>query len=455
MHDDNRTDAKPPRTAAIDLGDMARKPWARFVGLASLALGFLAALDVATELATERSRYRDDAVEQVAASWGRAQRIVGPVLTVPVERTEFVRGGPPKQSQTLMRLVPAAQTVAVEAKTERLRRGLFDVPTYRAAVSITARFAPAVPEADEAALVRWDKARLSVAVTDMRAMRGEPEVVVAGDALRTEPLTAAGADLFASGSAGFQVPLGRQIGGETVEIRLAFRGSERIEAVPLGDATAIDMTADWPDPSFFGPFAPDRRDIGAHGFAAHWEVSRFGRGFGSVVEFGQDARAPARAPVEAVGVRLFPAVDAYKLTVRAMKSGFLFVLYSFAALYLFGLRQKRQAGLLHYGLAGASVSVFFLLLLSLAEICGFATSYAAAAALVIGQLGLFAWSVTREPLPTLCFVSLLVGLYGALYAMLRAEEHSLLIGSLGLFAAIGAAMYLSRHTVPARSPQSL
>ena len=47
-------------------------------------------------------------------------------------------------------------------------------------------------------------------------------------------------------------------------------------------------------------------------------------------------------------------------------------------------------------------------------------------------------------LPSLLVGGLLTGLYGFLFCLLRMEDYSLLIGSLGLFVILGIVMYISR-----------
>jgi inner membrane protein len=95
-------------------------------------------------------------------------------------------------------------------------------------------------------------------------------------------------------------------------------------------------------------------------------------------------------------------------------------------------------------LVGAALCVFYVLLLSLAEVIDFPAAYALSAAAVVLQTGLFTWAVIRRSGPVILFVAVLTCVYGYLYVLLELEDLALLGGALGLFLLLSVAMYALR-----------
>src|SRR4029450_6930427 len=94
---------------------------------------------------------------------------------------------------------------------------------------------------------------------------------------------------------------------------------------------------------------------------------------------------------------------------------------------------------------GAALVLFFVLLLAFAEVIGFTLAYLVASAAIIGLNTAYSAAVPKSWRPALLIGGLLTGLYGVLYVLLSLEAFSLLIGSLMLFVALAAVMYLTRN----------
>ena len=84
------------------------------------------------------------------------------------------------------------------------------------------------------------------------------------------------------------------------------------------------------------------------------------------------------------------------------------------------------------------------MLLAFAEVIGFSPAYIVAAAAIIGLLTAYSAAVLGSWRRGGFIAGLLIALYGVLYVLLSLEAYSLLIGSLLLFAALAAVMYLTR-----------
>jgi inner membrane protein len=97
-----------------------------------------------------------------------------------------------------------------------------------------------------------------------------------------------------------------------------------------------------------------------------------------------------------------------------------------------------------YGLVGIALAMFYLLLTSLSEHISFDIAYAIASAACVGLLTFYVSYVLQSFKRGVGFGALLAALYGALYVLLRSEDHSLLLGSGLLFALLTAVMVGTR-----------
>jgi inner membrane protein len=138
-------------------------------------------------------------------------------------------------------------------------------------------------------------------------------------------------------------------------------------------------------------------------------------------------------------------VDLYSQVDRATKYGFLFIGFTFLAFLLFDIVGGVRVSAVEYLLVGAGLVLFFVMLLAFAEVVGFAGAYLVAAAAITGLITSYSAAVLKSRRRAGFIAALLAGLYAALYLLLNLEAYSLLIGSLLLFAALAATMYLTRN----------
>ena len=114
------------------------------------------------------------------------------------------------------------------------------------------------------------------------------------------------------------------------------------------------------------------------------------------------------------------------------------------ALLMFDLIGGVKVSPIEYGLVGAGLVLFFVMLLAFAEVVGFSLAYCIAGGAIIALLTAYSSAVLRSWRRGGLIAGLLTALYGVLYVLLSLEDLSLLIGSLLLFAALAAVMYLTR-----------
>ena len=438
-------------------GDLFRRypVYWKLAMLAVMALASLFPLERIRDLILEREFRQASVAAEIKAAWGGDQKIVGPVLILPVDKA-----APPTTTEDgdilerrwpdgVIYVLPADLTIEADLDVETKRRGIYETPVYTAETTLRGHFA--VPDLDslgieDAVLVRWSEATIEVYIADLASV------------LRIDELN------WDETMAAFQV--GRRIGDQgaklvaapslsesltdwngTFEISLAGNGTSVLGFQPLGRTTSIAVRADWPHPSFAGAFLPTQTEIDDQGFAASWQVSGFARPMPQQwrsTEFGLgDVYTPDLD--KAATLRLVDPVDHYLKSERAAKYGLLFVALVFGAVFIFEATTGGRIHVIQYGMVAAALCLFFLLLVSLSEVLGFTLAYWIAAA---AALSLIAWYLAKcmaSYRHGMIVATLLAAVYGYLFSTLQSEDRALLLGSLLLFAALGAAMVATRN----------
>jgi inner membrane protein len=448
---------------------MRRSQGLRLLVLSFLALLLLIPVGMVRGVIEERTARRDEAVRDVAASWGGAQRIAGPRLVVPfvVRWQEPIADGKTlaRERRDVAVFLPKTLDVAGTLDPSALSRGIFDVTVYAARLTLSGAFtAPDfAPLGVAPSEVLWERAELVLDVSEVRAI-DEVALSWGKEALAFEP----GGGRAQPHASAIHVPLGgRAEHGAQFEIALSARGSESLALAPLGEKTTAQLSASWPSPSFSGAWLPAERSVSDAGFRARWTIASLGRGFPQSwlaadepvrtaqaaaravdVESESQARVgnehAARDPVT-FGVRLLQPVDAYRMAERSAKYAVLFIALTFATLWLFEVLAKSPLHSVQYLLVGAALCLFFLLELSLAEHIGFGVAYALASGGVVGLVGGYAWAVLRSAGRAGVVATIVTTLYAYLFVLLTNEDYALLAGALGLFAALAAVMWLTRR----------
>ncbi|MCW3835321.1 cell envelope integrity protein CreD [Sphingomonas canadensis] len=409
-------------------------------------------------LVYDREKQSETARSSIAEGWGGPQRVAGPVIVLPFSRPETVtvkeNGRDVTRTVTVkgeLQLVPASLQADTALQPERRARSIYQTVVYGAELRGRARFM--LPAADLARLqvdpatIAFDRAELRFGVSDPRALTQVGRLVVAGTPRAPQP----GNGPAATGGAGFFVPLDAAAlreGAIDAEFQLGFRGHTELTLVPRAGQTEWTVRSSWPHPSFTGGFLPESPRIDGTGFAATYRISNLALGATLLTRIGDPApagQAGAAEPPADARVTLVQPVDVYSQVTRAAKYGFLFIGFTFLAFLMFDVVGGHRVSPVEYLLVGAGLVLFFVMLLAMAEVIGFATAYLAAAGAIVALLTAYSAAVLRSWGRALLVALLLAGLYGALYVLLSLEAYSLLIGSGLLFLALAAVMYLTRN----------
>ena len=397
----------------------------------------------------ERQSRNNEAAEEVATKWGREQTIIGPIVTVPYEVEVIQYGnGLPVEGKKAARVEYAhflAKDLHIEAISENLfrHRGIFDIPVYRVDLQLKGRFSrPTFTDLEEKpSTILWDKAVLTLLVSDPRAITRQSAVEWNGEKLEFQP----GTWEFLGKGKRIQVMLKNRL-TEAEEFNfsshLTLQGSGGLFFAPMGENTTAAIESNWPDPSFQGEWLPVEQSVTENGFRASWQVSSLGRNFSQQWVDRPDTDIQARADL--FGVNFIEPVNSYRMTDRSVKYQILFLGLTFITLWLFEVLAGLRLHPLQYLLVGCGMCLFYLLELSLAEHIGFLKAYIVAASSIVFLQGGYCMAILRSARRAAVISAFIGLLYGYLYTLLIKQDYALLAGSIGLFLLLAVVMFLTR-----------
>lgn len=420
------------------------------------------------DLMQERESRAEGVIREVSSKWSGSQTLSGPILVIPYKVQEKIDRG--KDGIEIIEhtekyfFLPEDLAIAGEVLPEPRKRGIFDVVVYASALNITADFK--MPDFDKLNItpgnVIWKDAYMVFSITDLRGISDNLIFTVGDSAKTTEPSSNLGVLVKASSdtdrhayytyedaasdngftTSGVMAKLDWQTAedfkGKT-SIKLNLKGSQRLNFVPTGKTTAVNLTGTWNNPSFDGEFLPESHEVTDTSFTAHWEVLHYNRPFSQ-----QWNKLDERLTGSDFGVKLILPVDQYQKSIRTSKYGQLIIILTFMALFLVEITRKVRIHPFQYILIGAALIIYYTLLLSFSEQIGYNAAYAVASISTVVLISLYSKSFLKDKGLVALFTSLLVVFYTFIFVIILQQDFSLIIGSVGLFLIVGALMYFSR-----------
>lgn len=417
--------------------------------MALLILLLLIPIQMIQSVISEREARRASAIAEVSEKWGGAQTVVGPILVVPYRISWRDKEGVVHTRTESAQFLPTSLKMDGHLVPERRWRGIFEVVLYRLELSVSGSF----PHPDLAALgvppedVLFSQSFLTTGITDTRGIREDLRLTWDGAEVPFKP----GPGPTRLVATGIHAPMPsldeKPKPSHTFAFKIDLQGTETLSLAPLGIETDVTLKSPWPSPSFIGTFLPEKRDVSPQGFDARWKVSWFGRSFPQQWKSDEPVGDPKHDILtsSAFGVRLFLPADSYQQSTRSIKYAVLFVALTFLIFGMFETFSGLKLHPLQYLLVGFALSLFYLLLVSLSEQIGFARAYLASAVattLLISGYSLYILVVKTR---ALLIAAGLGSLYGYLFVLLRAEDYSLLLGSIALFVILAAIMFGTRN----------
>jgi inner membrane protein len=397
----------------------------------------------------ERQARGVEAAMEVSSKWGNQQFITGPVLVVPYTYRWVEKQRKDKVIEEIEHIearaaafLPDSLDIRAVAANETRQRGIFSVPVYRLDLTVTGRFSrPDFADLSvEPLAIAWERMHLVIGIADTRAIQKETAVTWSGTPVPFLP----GTGSFQDAESGIHTPVGFPAGTDSVEfsLPLELNGSQGIFFAPFGQSTTVDLKSNYPHPSFQGNWLPGERSVSDGGLEAKWSIPFLGRNYPQ----SWTSTGELREAIDAsrFGVAFLNPVDHYRMAERSVKYAALFILLTFATLWLFEVRAGMRVHPIQFLMLGGALCLFYLLLLALSEHIAFLLAYVLASVAVIGMVAAYGIVVLRGLHRALAVASGVALLYAYLYVLLVNEDYALLMGSIGLFLILGLIMYATR-----------
>ncbi len=444
---------------------MVRSAGIRFIVVGVLALLMFVPLGLVSDVVRERSNYSEQTISGLSREWGGEHLFSGPLVVIPVtedvtydRRREAVDAATGlalrdekgnavfehfeetvTETRSPIYVYPADLDVEISGQSTTRSRGVFEVPVYTAGVKMgfDFDFAPASSVVHDGEEIHWDDAVLSVFLTSNRGLRGVARLNAGDRDLALEPVPSGDGQ-----QRGITAALGDPRDLRRFDLSLGVNGAGTLAVAATGRTTRLAMTSDWPDPSFYGDFLPDTREVTEGGFTASWTIPHLAR---SLPQIGRENPDRAARDHATMGVRFITTNDFYQKAWRASRYGLLFIALTFLTILLLDRASMKPAHPVQYLMVGLAQSVFILLMVSYAEQIGFGAAYLVAAGATIGLLVLFGATALKLGRKTGVLGGVLVTVYAVLFMVLRSADHALLAGSTLAFVALALTMWLTRN----------
>jgi inner membrane protein len=422
--------------------------------IALLMLLLMIPISMINGIINERTSSQEKVVEEIAKSSSYSQKLVGPVLVVPYVKNikEWEVNADTKERYQVdvkvrgqLYFLPSAFAVDGKLKTERLARGIYEARLYYADNNISGHFDVPINYGITENLpdYEFDSPYISMGIKDIRGIQNGLSIQINNDHVDMQ----AGSKLKMLGEGVHATITPLDVSQKSIlhfKLSLILKGTESLSVVPIGRDSKVNLSSDWPHPSFIGDYLPSEREITDSGFTATWHTSYFSSNLEEHFNHCVSSADCDAFQSRVFGVSLIDPVDQYVKSDRAIKYAILFIALTFAGFFLFEILKRLAVHPIQYGLVGLALAFFYLLLVSLSEHIAFALAYLVASSACILLIGFYVSYVLRSVTRGSIFSGLLASLYGLLYGLLSAEDYALLMGSLLLFGLLGVFMILTR-----------
>ena len=423
----------------------------------TVKLGFIAVLVILllipsamiNELIRERAARQDETIKEVSDQYSGSQLIQGPILMIPYKKQlqENDSAGKPMTREIIQNIyiLPDQLNYKASLVPEILHRGIFEVAVYNSTIKVSGNFLKANLSALSIPADRLlpERAKLLFCVSDLKGLKTNPQISAAGQTLIAEP--AYGDNIFSNG---LQVSVnltGMVDQSVPFEFALDLKGSQELSFLHLGKTTDVEASGKWSGPEFDGRYLPDTRKVDSDGFSAKWRMLYYNRPFPQQWADDNSLLSTNKKIDDATfGVKLRLPVDQYQKTTRSSKYSLLIIMLTFISLFLTELIGKQKVHVFNYLLIGASMIIYYTLLLSLSEQLGFNPAYLIASVATIALIAVFLASILKNRKASVLFAFILTLFYTFIYVIIQLEDLALMIGSIALFIIIAVLMYFSR-----------
>ncbi len=400
-------------------------------------------LFMVSNLVAERESYRNDVENTLRQSTSGPQKLVGPLIAIPVTEVFYNLEKDEKveyKKSYMHFILPESLRVEGNQHVESRSIGIYDGQIWNTDLKIKAQFSTEKMSQLKGETLTLGQPFIVVGVGDARGIGTVNVSKINGETLTVEPGTGVSGTL-----SGIHIPLtDKALENKTFafEMSLNLAGTGSFAVAPVGRNSEMTLNSNWPHPGFMGDYLPVKHQIGKSGFQANWQSSWFANNMQSWLS---DGKTPEWSTIPAFSVTVATPADQYQLTDRAIKYAILLIALTFMAFFVFETLTGLRLHPMQYLLVGLSLVLFYLVLLALSEHAGFTPAWIVASLVAALMNGMYLQAVLKSWKRSGVFVLALLGLDVVMWFLLRSEDSALLLGSAVLALALFAVMYLTRH----------
>ena len=401
----------------------------------------------------ERQFYLEEAKGSVANSWTGSQLMMSPVLVIPyqlsaVTNTGFYTAGGNQLPETLSIVLPDQLDSVVEIANKGVFKGIYEVPVYSSGVSLTGVI-PLKKIQEQLAKIRSmprfshiGKSYITLHISDMRGIDSAPSLMINQQSMALHP----GSKLKAmvGGLHSEIVNLSGYDKDLNISLEFTLRGMGSFSFLQLADSAETSVRSDWPHPEFIGASLPMNREISSTGFTANWSATRFSSDSEALLSQCINTDSCAMLAGNSSGVNFIEPVDIYLQSERSAKYAILFIGLSFITFFIFENIKKTRIHPIQYTFVGLAISIFYLLLISLAEHIAFHWAYGIAVLCCSTLLLFYVRYMLNDLTSAVLFWLMMLSLYGLLFVIVQAEDFALLMGAFLVFFVLTVVMVVTR-----------
>ena len=224
------------------------------------------------QVIVERADYRSDVEDAIRQSTSGPQKLVGPLIAIPVTELYTVQ----EEDKTVERKrsfihfwLPESLMVDGNQNVEERKIGIYTGQVWHSDLTLKADFDVSRLGELNAPNITLGKPFIVVSVGDARGIGVVKAPEVNGTALTIEPGTG-----LEQGGQGVHIPLPEgDWRKQNLKLNMALNlsGTGDLSVVPTGRNSEMTLTSNWPHPSFLGDFLPAKREVSESGFQAQWQ----------------------------------------------------------------------------------------------------------------------------------------------------------------------------------------
>jgi len=414
----------------------------KLIVIGFIILLLLIPLALVQDLMRERSDRQFEAINEVSQTWGQEQTVSGPFITVPYYQKVRLANGQESVSleKSFAHFLPEKLQVNAQVNTETRSRGIYDVVVYTTQVTLDGVFkSPDISILNGVDTALWNEAIVSLGISDLHNLGDLLVLDWNGEKINLSP-GVGNSELIESGVSS-PLKLEAISAGKEYKFSITFslRGSQGIYFMPLGKETNVHLAGNWASPSFQGAFFPTH-NITENNFTADWKVIFLNRNYPQ--EF---SGVPSGFSESRFGMSLFVPVSDYQKNQRSAKYAVLIIALTFMVFFFVQVLNKVRVHGIQFVLVGLALCLFYVLLLSFTEHVGFNIAYLLSCIMTIGLVSLYVKAIFKNNRLSMLNFLFMFLIYLFVFVIIQLEQYSLLVGSIGLFAVLAVAMYLSRN----------